>query len=197
MNKLILKISSLLFVVTLLSCESKKKSEGSDETTVVVNTEVSESALNHDFTLRMKFKNADYIQNNLNNQNSQRGMEVGNNSFAVVFLASTVTQPNHEVQIQFDLLDFDLTPGSFSTDKVMLIHSDTEDEREAVMTSKSFKVEVTAVTPFETESGMGITLQSYKVNGTFSGVFTSMMGTEYEVKHGAFNNAILSTIKTQ
>lgn len=196
MNKLILKISSLLFVVTLLSCESKKKSEHSDETTVVVNTEVSESTLNHDFKLSMKFKDSDYIQNNLNNQNSQSGMEVGNNSFAVVFLASTVAQPNHEVQIQFDLLDFNFSPGSFSTEKAMLIQSDTEDEREAVMTSKNFKIEITAVSPFESESGMGITLQSYKVNGTFSGVFKSMTGTEYEVKQGTFSNAIFSTIKT-
>lgn len=59
------------------------------------------------------------------------------------------------------------------------------------MISKNVRIEITEVTEFENESSMELTVQSYKVNGTYSGVFKSMTGSEYQLRNGVISNVSL------
>ncbi|MCH7401157.1 hypothetical protein ACFOUP_01360 [Belliella kenyensis] len=196
MKKIIIQTCVIGVMSMFSACQGDKKVDTYSED--IISTEeksMNESPSNSSFKLKLELEDLEYMEREVDVNESQGGTEISNGAFAVVFYAKASEGSNNELQIQFNLSDFDMTPGKVNVKQSEIYQSEVVNEMDVVLTGKDVNLEITEIVKISSESQAGMILTHYEFGGIFSGTYKSMGGKEIEIENGSFEKAHLSVIR--
>ncbi|MCH7410428.1 hypothetical protein MM239_13555 [Belliella sp. DSM 111904] len=196
MKKIILKTCAICIISLASACQGEKKVDSYSEDFISEEEQSRiDSPQSSSFRLNLKLGEGTYEANEVAVNEVQGGTEISKGNFAVIFYAKASQGTQNELQIQFNLMDFEFSPGKVNVKKSEVYQSDVVDEMDVVLTGKEVAMEITEITKVSSESVAGMTMTKYEFSGSFSGKYRSMGGKEIEIRNGSFENAHLSVTK--
>lgn len=196
MKSTLLRLAIVFVSALTFSCQKGKTSNDEtlidENTSVTGNNEESSQSSKSDFKLSCDFENAKFTEDNDENV-VEHGLKTSGEQWNILLYAESVVNKSKKLHFQFKINDFNLTPKKVTVEHVMLIQSEVENEMDMVLNSKTSLMEITKVDKIHSETTAGLTINTYNIDGTFSGTFKNSLGSkEFEVKNGIFKNARLT-----